>query len=208
MNGFIGKPMLFGLVLASCPAWGAGCYTYRDLVDPCYPQRYEAESRKVVYGSLTPQVNNGHVLDQTVWNYDFEPGTDKITPGGIQRLAYLVRRRPAADPVVYVQIAQDVPMDSTNVSKSVDERAKLDYKRVDAVRRTLAGLSGNRNQVFDVLLHDPHEVGQAANMASRTVMLRDASAVGALPSSAGSAAGGAGAPGGGGGGGGAPGGGR
>jgi len=90
MKGFIAKTVttvgLSGAVL--------GCY-YRDIVDPCYPQRYEYAARMEVNQALAPQVRNGHILEQTVWNYEFEPGTPRLTPGGMDHLAYLARRRPA-----------------------------------------------------------------------------------------------------------------
>ena len=59
------------------------CGNYHDLVDPCYPQRYEFMARKEVNEAFIPQVQNGHVLDQTVWNYYFEPGTERLTTGGL-----------------------------------------------------------------------------------------------------------------------------
>src|SRR3954453_10883192 len=98
MNGFSAKAMT-ALALATAAAASQGCYGYRDLVDPCYPQRYSFMARKEVKAALAPQVNNGHVLDQTMWNYHFEPGTDRLTAGGIEHLAYLARRRPAPDPL-------------------------------------------------------------------------------------------------------------
>src|SRR5258708_5901491 len=110
MNGVIRN-----VVLALCSAGGLaaaqGCYHYRDVVDPCYPQRYENAARQEVNGAFAPQVNNGHVLDQTVWTYYFEAGTDRLTPGGQEHLAYLARRRPYPDPVIYLQTAQDVTWD-------------------------------------------------------------------------------------------------
>src|SRR3954447_10228040 len=60
-----------------------------DLYDCCYPQRYWYQARQEVRAALAPQVQNGHVLDQTVWNWDFEPGTGKLTDGGLAHLAYL-----------------------------------------------------------------------------------------------------------------------
>src|SRR5436190_5624671 len=110
MKGFIPKGVT-ALCLTSGLALGGGCHDYRDLVDPCYPERYEYAARQEVHGALAPQVNNGHVLDQTLWNYHFEAGTDKLTPGGMQHLAYLARRRPAPDCIVYLQTAQDLPYD-------------------------------------------------------------------------------------------------
>src|SRR6185369_17071235 len=92
MKGFIGK-VIVGLGCASALA-GAGCNHYHDLVDPCYPERYWAEARQNVHEALGTQVRNGHVLDQTVWNYHFEEGTAVLTPGGRERLNYIARRRP------------------------------------------------------------------------------------------------------------------
>ena len=44
MKGFSATAML-----AACAASllsGAGCVTYRDLVDPCYPERYNAQAKR------------------------------------------------------------------------------------------------------------------------------------------------------------------
>src|SRR5437868_1877918 len=105
MKGFIRRSVAAGCVAGSL-ALAGGCY-YRDLVDPCYPERYQNAAKQEVYAACAPQMNNGHVLDQTVWNYHFETGKDKLTPGGVEHLAYLARRRPCPDPTVYVQTAQD-----------------------------------------------------------------------------------------------------
>ena len=43
---------------------------------------------------MAPQMINGHVLDQGVYDEHFEAGTDKLTPGGQEHLKYLARRRP------------------------------------------------------------------------------------------------------------------
>jgi hypothetical protein len=172
MNGFIKKQAATLCVLGGLSAL-SGCNCYRDIVDPCYPARYEAESRSLVINGIAPQVNNGHVLEQTVWNYNFETGTDKLTAGGVSTLAYLARRRPAPDPVVYVQTAQDLPLDSTTVDKFAEERSKLDSKRVEAVRKALAAMTAGRGVNFEVLVHDPHEVGMSSNAMMRQIMLRD-----------------------------------
>src|SRR3989442_571602 len=107
MKGLIATGLILGL--AEGVALAGGCQ-YRDLVDPCYPERYEHAARVEVRSIFAPQVHNGHVLDQTIWNSYFEAGTDRLTPAGLEQLAYLVRRRPAPDPVVYLQLAQDVPV--------------------------------------------------------------------------------------------------
>ena len=72
-----------------------------------------------------PQVQNGHVLDQTVWNYDFEPGTDKLTGGGL-RTSGVHGPPPAArlTPTVYLQTAQDVAYDPANPDELAAKQAR------------------------------------------------------------------------------------
>src|SRR5438046_884319 len=67
----------------------ANCCSHKDLYDRCYPERYNNLAQREVNLAFTPQVQNGHVLDQTVWNHHFEKGTDKLTPGGMAHLQYL-----------------------------------------------------------------------------------------------------------------------
>src|SRR5207249_11454777 len=121
----------------------SGCYyLYRDLVDPCYPARYNCMARKEVVGAFAPQVHNGHVLDQTMWNYHFEPGSDRLTPGGLEHLAYLARRRPEADPMVYLQTAQDLPYNQAAPTELPEKRLDLDNKRITAVKTFLMAQTG------------------------------------------------------------------
>jgi hypothetical protein len=108
---------------------------------------------------MAPQVQNGHVLDQTVWNYHFEPGTDKLTAGGLEHIAYIARRRPCPDGLVYVQTAQDVLYDAANPSKLQELRQELDAKRVASVHQFLSAQTAGRQVAFQVLVHDPAETG-------------------------------------------------
>ena len=81
MKGIVTKA-LAGAALAGGLMSG-GCYrAYQKCVDPCWPERYDYAARVEVISSFAPQVQNGHVLDQTVWTYHFEPATDKLTMGG------------------------------------------------------------------------------------------------------------------------------
>ncbi len=156
MKGFIKKA---AALCCLAGVGGLGCYTYRDLVDPCYPERYNYQARQEVVASYTPQERNGHVLDQTVWNYDFEAGTDRLTGGGLEHLAYLARRRPQPDPVVFLQTAQDVAYDPDHPDKLSEVRQELDAKRVVAISRFLNAQTGGRRGEFQVLIHDPSDVG-------------------------------------------------
>jgi hypothetical protein len=152
---------LAGLCACAAAATGGGCY-YRDVVDPCWPERYEYVARREVNAAFAPQVQNGHVLDQTVWNYHFEPGTDRLTAGGLEHVAYLARRRPCPDSVVYIQTAQDVLYEAANPEKLDAVRRELDSKRVAAVQKFLAVQTAGRDVTFQLLVHDPAEPGIAA----------------------------------------------
>src|SRR5262245_21910936 len=96
MKGFVNKA-LAGAVLSGSLLAG-GCYHYQKCVDPCYPERYNARARQEVISAFAPQVQNGHTLDQTLYNGQFEPGSDRLTEAGRDQLDTLMRRRPSPDP--------------------------------------------------------------------------------------------------------------
>ena len=147
---------------------GEGCY--RKCVDQCWPERYNYMARKSVMMALNNQAYNGHVLDQTVWNYMFENdpktgGTARLNAYGLAHLAYLARRRPNPDPRVYLQTAQDISYNQAqDPMKFVQSRMDLDKRRVKAVQDFLQAQTASRNlgYDFDITVHDPAEVGIAA----------------------------------------------
>jgi hypothetical protein len=187
MNGFISKWMPAAF-LAGGLGLVCGCDAYRNVVDPCYPERYEFAAREEVHEAIAPQVNNGHVLDQTIWNDMFEPGTAKLTPGGMDHLTTLVRRRPCPDTVVYLQVAEDIPYDPAAPDKFAAARVELDGKRIVAVQNYLTAQTAGRHLVWEVIPHDPGEVGQAAVPVGISVQRMYAGAQGLLPSTAGAGA--------------------
>ena len=203
MKGFISKTMTLALACGGL-ALAGGCESYRSIVDPCYPERYEYQARREVVGAIAPQVLNGHVLDQTVWNYQFELGSDRLTPGGMEHLGFLARRRPAPDPNVYVQTAQDVTYDPKAPDRFAEARANLDNRRVQAVQNYLMAQTAGRHLTFDVTVHDPNDVGLGAVPVGVAVGKMYLGYQGNLPTTAGAGAsnvsGGGGATGGGGGG--------
>jgi uncharacterized membrane protein YgcG len=179
------KGLMSKTVLASCCAGLlgvlSGCDTfYNNCVDPCYPQRYEAMARQEVHDLESAQIMNGHVLDQTVWNYHFESGTDKLTGGGLEHLAYLARRRPTPDAVVYLQAAQDIPYDPANPDKFAQSRYDLDTKRIASIQKYLNAQTSGRHLDFQVVVHDPAEVGQSAIPAGNAVQRMYGGAQGVL----------------------------
>jgi len=132
--------------------------------------------------ALASQVRNGHILEQTVWNYEFDPGTNRLTPGGMEHLAYLARRRPTPDTCIYLQVAEppDVMFDPKAPEKYAEARAKLDNDRVLAVQSFLGAETAGRNLTFTVVLHDPAEVGMNAGNALRSIIASQAGAQGIL----------------------------
>lgn len=160
MKGIISKAVaalgFTGLLVLS------GCHHYSEVVDICYPERYWHSSHNAVNASFAPQVRNGHILDQTVWNYHFEGGTDKLTPAGQNRLAYLARRRPHPDTLLFLQTAQDVEYNAEKPQEFVKTRMELNQKRVASIQKYLGAQTSGRALSFRVVVHDPAEVGQAA----------------------------------------------
>ena len=165
------KGLIHKLVAALCgitAAAGIGCLPDK-CVDPCYPMRYSYMARQAVNAAMAPQVQNGHVLDQTIWNYYFEPGTDKLTTGGLERLAYIARRRPYPDTVLYLQTAQDVVFDQNAPEKMAEERQTLDGKRIAAVQAYLTAQTAGRPVPFQIVIHDPAEPTLASAAANNIV---------------------------------------
>jgi hypothetical protein len=163
MNGFITRGLTTAC-FAGVLAFAGGCEIYHNLVDPCYPQRYEYMSRQEANAAMAPQVFNGRVLDQTVWNTQFEPGTDKLNAAGMEHLSYLARRRPMPDSVVYLQTAQDIAFDTSESTsdKFAMLRTDLDNHRVQAIQKYLKGITAGRQLSFEVVVHDPSAVGLPA----------------------------------------------
>lgn len=143
MNGFIRRAAL-GTCLGASVAALAGCVpAYRDLVDPCWPERYNYEARQSVRSAFNAQAANGHTLDQTIWNEHFERGADgygtpTLTRAGKEHLLYLARRQPAPDPMVFVQWSHDAKGEAADLNNArrttvVDQLNQINAARKQAV---------------------------------------------------------------------------
>jgi hypothetical protein len=164
-----------------------------QLYDRCYPQRYNYLAENEVNRAFAPQVLNGHVLDQTVWNHYFEPCTDRLTAGGCQELLYLSRRRPQPDTTIYLATATDLPYDPNCPDQYCKSKQELDAKRAVAVQKFLVGANCGRPVDFHICVHDPHDVTISTIPASSSVVQMYARFRGGLVTGgAGGAAGGAG----------------
>src|SRR5437868_2040291 len=125
-------------------------------------------SRHELLDAFAPQVNNGHVLDQTVWNFYFEPGSDRLTAGGLEKLSYLARRRPTPDSTIWLQTAEDVIYDAANPNRLVEARVELDNHRREAVMKYLSAETAGRAVAFQVIVHDPADAGFSADALGRS----------------------------------------
>ena len=139
-----------------------GCFGYRDVVDPYYPKRYSVEARNSVRASLAPQVSNGNVLDQTVWDFHFETGKPELNAMGKDHLKRFARRRPAAQEVIFLQVAQNPDENANN--------KELNKARSENIKTYMTKISQDKvHPEFQVVLHDPAEVSGSGIEAARII---------------------------------------
>lgn len=190
-------------VLAAAAA--SGCRNGGDRMlnayDPCWPERYSHVARLETLQPFQAQALNGQVLGQTVWNYHFEAGTDKLTPAGLQSLDQVAQKRPAPDGRMFLQTARDIGYDPATPEKYADTRRDLDERRAKAIQKYLAAQMAARPMNFDVQVIDPVDPAISARYpanAIRGLVNQYQATMGALGAGGGGAMGGGGAGGGGG----------
>ncbi len=123
--------------------------------DPCWPERYNAVARQEVLAPFAAQALNGHIMNQTLWNYHFEPGTDRLTAAGVEKLDSLVRVRPHPDTKIYLQTARDIGVNLDALDKLADSRFDLDSRRAALVQKYLAAQP--RPMPYEIYVHDPSD---------------------------------------------------
>ena len=148
-----------GLV-GACLTGMVGCFGYRDVVDPYYPKRYSVQARNGVRNSVAPQVKNGEILDQTVWNYHFLDDTADLHPMGAEHLKRLARKRPAPCSVIFLQTAQlNTAQGDAELKDLGHKRKQLDQKRSEKILDFMnTYMEGREHEPFQVVIHDPAEV--------------------------------------------------
>ena len=162
MNGFIKKAVAGSCLSAGLISFLVGCDHYRDLVDPCYPERYNAEAKHSAHDMLNVQNDKGHILEQTVWNWHFEPDpktggpSDRLNGAGMAVLQRISRTLPCPDFQLYLQNAQDMPyVEGVSPEKLVKARNDLNERRAQAVQRFMAVQSAiHGGGVYHVAVHD------------------------------------------------------
>lgn len=164
MKGFNTKLLSGAVMVAGLMA--AGCHSDGDWHwhgDPCWPDRYANEARASVIASFQPQVENGQILDQTIWNMHFDYGTDKLNGEGMDKLDQLARRRPHPDTRLFLQTARDIPYEAEKPGDYAAKRVELDSRRVVAIQKYLKATLTGRETAFDVQIHDPQYPGVDVN---------------------------------------------
>ena len=152
----------FFLCLVPLSLTFTGCFGYRDVVDPYYPKRYSVEARNSVRASLAPQVSNGNVLDQTVWDFHFETGKPELNAMGKDHLKRFARRRPAAQEVIFLQVAQN--------PDEIANNKELNKTRSENIKAYMTKISEDKvHPEFQVVLHDPAEVSGSGIEAARII---------------------------------------
>ncbi len=170
MNGFI-KKAVAGSCLSLSLGLVIGCDHYRDLIDPCWMERYDYMARQSVRDMLNVQADRGHMLEQTIWNYHFEADpktggpTDRLNAAGLAVLQHIARTLPAPDPQLFVQNAQDIPYsEGASAEKLIAQRDQLNRRRIDAVHRFLATqVVTHPGMNYQVALHDFTPTGAPSN---------------------------------------------
>jgi hypothetical protein len=175
---------------------GTGCQWDRTLVDRCWPERYNHTARRETVDAFAPQVQNGHVLDQTIWNYMFVTGKDELNGQGKYKLDYMIRRRPQPDPNIFLQTAHDVQFDAKDPDKFAESRRDLDQKRAATVRQYMNAQTVGRPMQFELAIHDPFEVGSSASYAGMKAQVANSANGGSVIGGGGGGGGGSGSGGG------------
>ncbi len=162
MNGFIKKAVAGSCLSAGLISLLVGCDHYRDLVDPCYPERYISQAKHSAYDMLNVQNDKGHLLEQTVWNWYFEPDpktggpSDRLNGAGMAVLQRISRTLPCPDFQLFLQNAQDLPyVEGVSPDKLVRARTELNERRILAIQRFMAAQSAlHGGGVYQVAVHD------------------------------------------------------
>lgn len=158
-----------------------GWSRYYNAVDPCWPERYSAAARQSTLAPFAAQVNNGAVLEQTVWNWHFEPGSDVITPAGQVKLDAIAQVRPHPEGKIYLQVARDVPTYGPGGLDTVAARRdELTAKRAEAVRKYMAAQPTLHGVSYEILVHDAPVTGMPAEFAARAYRGQAVGVVGGL----------------------------
>lgn len=123
---------------------------YRNVVDTSWPERYSYDARRAVLAPFAQQVANGQVVHYTLWNWYFEPGSDRLHPAGMDRLDAISLQNPGTR--IYLQTANDIVLSPDNANKIHELRDELNTKRAKVIEQYLASKPGAPS--FELAIHN------------------------------------------------------
>ena len=144
-------------------------------------------ARAETLAPFAAQVHNGHILNQTVWNWYFDAGTDELNSAGMAKLDSIAQTRPAPDPRLYLQVARDVVVTPDKVDDAARLRDDLTAKRAEAVQKYMAQQPAVRPVAYELFVHDPAPVGLNAEFAASSYRGQRLGYVGGLQNTSGGA---------------------
>jgi len=143
--------LITGFGSVGCVTTGkGGGERYRNVVDPSWPDRYNHDAQQATLAPFAQQATNGHFQERTLWNWYFEPGTDRLHPAGMAKLNAISRSN--LDNKLYLQHAGDLPLTPDNADKVIDLRHELTAKRAATVRQYLATKPGTPE--YEISVHN------------------------------------------------------
>jgi hypothetical protein len=161
---------------------------YRNYWDESWPDRYDYAARQSVLAPFSQQAFNGHFLEQTLWNWYFDPGTDHLTAGGIQKLDTIARMTPMPDPKIFIQTARDIPASMETPERSAAQRDDLNARRAAAVKRYMSTQPGLIPVAYEVYITDAPVPGIFSAFAAKAFVGQIAGYTGAISGGSGAAA--------------------
>ncbi|HMO34795.1 MAG TPA: hypothetical protein PKA06_02010 [Gemmatales bacterium] len=146
-----------------------GCYgTFHEVVDPCYPERYNCKARESVHEALQMQVQNGLAYEQTLYVHHFNPSESTLNAGGVAHLTRLANRRPAAVTTIFLQTAQNsYDLDYKKPEEYASKRRELDEKRKAEVENFLK--NERPDLTFTVYISNPAKLGMSGAEGSASI---------------------------------------
>jgi len=100
--------------LTAALALAVGC---KLLPDNEWPEPYTSIAKEEVQAPIDIQVANARVVEQTLWDYHFEPNSERLNSTGRQRLRWIAPQAQDTYPVIYVAAIDDAELTQRRVAR-------------------------------------------------------------------------------------------
>ena len=131
---------------------GSGQGAHGKFYDISWPDRYNYAARQAVVAPFAQQAANGHFLHQSLWNFYFEPGNEKLTAGGMDKLDSLARSTPSGPAGLYPDGSRPRGH-GRQPDKVAGLRSDLNAKRAASIKRYMTTQFGTAID-YEVYVHD------------------------------------------------------